>query len=332
MNSGSDVSVVVQGPVSGRPDDPPERQLTRRVLAQVRQLWPAAEIILSTWRGAVTEGLDFNELVTSDDPGAIPLNDHALQRTNNNLNRQIVSTRHGLARATRPYAVKLRTDCLLQRAIDFGELNHGPRHPKWSIFEKPVLTLNLHTVHPLRRPVLFFISDIFHAGLRSDLLSLWSIPLVEEPGFTRAIDPQHRPLVNAFPEGDYLMRCAPEQYVGEQLSRHLAPDLHLQHFSDGSPAQLFLWLRVLSSNFRLFTFDELALTPPAHIAANMRSFDLFQPADRAWLEKWTRPSVPTGARAFAALRFRLLQLAYRSRPQPRPRWRRALGALVRTTT
>lgn len=148
---------------------------------------------------------------------------------------------------------------------------------------------------------------------------------------TKAIDPQHRPVVNAFPEGDYLMRCAPEQSVGEQRSRRLAPDLHLRHFFDGNPA-LLLWVRVLSSNFRLFTVDEFALTPPAHLAANMRSFDLFRPADRAWMERGTRPTVPAGTRAFAALRFRLLQLADRSRPRPRPRWPRALGALVRTTT
>lgn len=55
-----DISVVVQGAVGG---------YTPVCLASVRKHLPESEIVLSTWKGSNVEGLDYDVLVLSDDPG-----------------------------------------------------------------------------------------------------------------------------------------------------------------------------------------------------------------------------------------------------------------------
>ena len=303
MNTGREVSVVVQGPVHGRPGDPPARRVTQRALSSVRAAWPDAEVILSTWRGTDVEGLDCDVVVTNDDPGAIPINDTDCRGTLNNLNRQLVSTRNGLARATRDYAVKLRSDCLLLRPLDFSAIAGRDRDPAWSVLEQPVLTVNLCTRHPLKRPVLFHVSDLFHFGRTRDLLKLWSPELVQEPGFTRTIDPGHRPAVNAYSEGDFLFRCAPEQYLGENLVRSKFPATRLRHHSDGSVRDLFRWLRILANNFVLQHPSAAGVEMPPHLAAHLNAWDIFQPEDFAWLENWKKPHVPLRVRYRAARRY-----------------------------
>jgi len=61
--------------------------------------------------------LNFDTLVLSHDPGATIRTQGGLLP--NNVNRQIVSTRNGLQKASGKYAVKIRTDT---RPWDSGEV------------------------------------------------------------------------------------------------------------------------------------------------------------------------------------------------------------------
>lgn len=169
MISSKDISVVVQGPVQHQDD------LTKCVLESVRKHLPYAELILSTWKGSDVSELNYDVLLLNDDPGAI--------NKTNNVNRQIVSTRNGLQKATRRYAVKLRTDTLLTGT---GFLDAFDRYPErrddFKVFKHKVVIPNLYTRNPSRivphNPLYFFHpSDIFQFGLREDLLLLWDIPL-----------------------------------------------------------------------------------------------------------------------------------------------------------
>ena len=108
----SDITVVVQGPTVGKPGSPPRERLTHLCLERVRKHLTGAEIILSTYHGSDVTGLSFDILVESEDPGATAYYDGPSRV--NNVNRQIVTTRAGLSRATRPYALKIRSDLLLE--------------------------------------------------------------------------------------------------------------------------------------------------------------------------------------------------------------------------
>jgi hypothetical protein len=162
-----DISVVVQGPIHH------QESLTKRVLESVRKHLPDAELILSTWKGSDVSGLDCDILLLNDDPGTV----EGVPPSHSNLNRQIVSTRNGLQKATRHYAMKLRTDTLL---IGTGFLDAFDRHPErrddFKAFEHKIVIRTIP--NPLRSICSgFYTSDVFQFGLKTDLLLLWDIPL-----------------------------------------------------------------------------------------------------------------------------------------------------------
>lgn len=312
MTAGHETSVVIQGPVHGATADPPENQLTRRVVASVRQHMPGAEVIVSTWKGSPTSQLGADIVVLSDDPGAVALaDDGPLGLLTNNLNRQLVSTQRGLDATTRRYAVKLRSDALLVKPIDLETITKDRPQGPHRVFQGRVAVLNLYTRHPLKRPVLFHLSDLFHAGFKDDLQLLWRLPLVPEPGFTRTIDPDNPPSVNVYPHCQYLFRAAPEQYLGESLCRLLDPSVRLSHFSDARIRWLELWLATLASNFQILTPEEAGVRFPDRLAKDARSWDLFQPEDLGPLSEWSASPAPILTRARTALAFVRLRRAYR---------------------
>ena len=57
-----EITAVVQGPV--------EEVYTRLVIESIRRYLPGARIVLSTWKDANIAGLDIDELVINEDPGA----------------------------------------------------------------------------------------------------------------------------------------------------------------------------------------------------------------------------------------------------------------------
>ncbi len=48
-----EISVVVQGPIVGKPEDPYEKRLTYRCLESVHKYLPGAEVIVATWKGSL---------------------------------------------------------------------------------------------------------------------------------------------------------------------------------------------------------------------------------------------------------------------------------------
>lgn len=280
------ISVVVQGPVHGRNVDNSGSHSTFSVIESLRKWMPNSEIILSTWAGADCTKLTPDVLVTSEDPGAVTLNDTTLAAQTNNLNRMIVSTVKGLERCTRPFVLKMRTDCLVVGVPPFDAIFEDQRISRWKLFESKVIVLNTFTRHPLKRPVLFHLSDLVHFGRINDVKRLWCIDLVKEPNFTRSIECIRRPRFNAYPEFDYLFRCAPEQYLAESLSKQFIPGVNLAHHSDGRTSWLIAWLHILAANFVIMTPSAANVQLPKRMTDCVENFDLFQQKDAAWLNQW----------------------------------------------
>lgn len=101
-----EISIVVQGAVS--------KGITASCLSSLRECFPGAEIILSTWKGSDIAGLSYDKVVLSTDPGTFVAD--KVTGSLNNVNRQLLSTQAGLKVATRPYILKTRTDILVQSA------------------------------------------------------------------------------------------------------------------------------------------------------------------------------------------------------------------------
>ncbi len=171
----ADVSVVVQGPQGG---------LLTDVLASVRQHLPGSELILSTWRGAPNAGYDADVLVENDDPGSAPYRTigGAPSPRLSNTNRMLRSTRLGVAQASRPFILKLRTDTPLVGTDVLSWWNRFPaRGSDLRVFEERVICPSVAVRPGARSPqYLFHPSDCVHFGLAADVQRLWAADEIDE--------------------------------------------------------------------------------------------------------------------------------------------------------
>lgn len=178
MIQSNEISVVVQGPVVGiLSKEERVSATTAEVLRSVRAIMPDAELILSTWRGQELEDLDYDEIVLSDDPGASC--DRSLSSSANIL-RQIRSSQAGLSRATRRYALKLRSDTSLTSSAFLACWeNYRSKGMKPVVFDERILVSAIFTPNPLHCPSPYWVSDFFAFGRREDVQKLWDIPFGE---------------------------------------------------------------------------------------------------------------------------------------------------------
>lgn len=202
--SSDQISVIVQGAVG---------QEIVECITSVRKVLPRAEIILSTWEGSsIPGGLPINTCLFSADPGARP----SIQPGSapNNTNRQLVSTLAGLRRATRAYALKLRTDFhVLHDGFADAFSPSDVRDGKFTLFKHKIVIPHYATRFPTKDTASspFHPSDLSLFGLTEDLIKFFDVPLVSNDDWDWAVRHKgiHRPITNT---PIYLPRFAPEQH------------------------------------------------------------------------------------------------------------------------
>jgi hypothetical protein len=183
------ITVIVQGPVQALNGRKQEENITRKCLLSVRDWLPGAKVILSTWLNQDLNNLDYDELITSEDPGTNVRNFHSDGSPQNyNNNRQIVSTLAGLKRVITPYALKLRSDNYLtsNHFVDL-QCTYPKRSDQQAIFEERVVVSNVFTRKYAKGfRVAHHLSDFFYFGLTKDLLAIWNLELLSDINQTEA--------------------------------------------------------------------------------------------------------------------------------------------------
>lgn len=286
MISSDQISVVIQGAVGAE---------LHRCVESVRKALPRAEIILSTWQGsAIPDGLASDLTVFSPDPGAKP----AVQggKLLNNTNRQLVSTLAGLRRATRPYALKLRTDFEILglgfiHAFERDEL----RDPAYVHYRRKLVIPHYATRFPTSEGVSFPFhpSDLSLFGLTEDVLRHFDVPLVDEEDWDWAL--QHQ---NEIPRrGDlplFLPRLAPEQHFFVHSLRKHGHAVKLRYYHDTSADVPLQSRRYLVNNFVVLTAHDFGVrTTKSTLAAaiNEDINDCYSPElYRAEYRQWCDPA------------------------------------------
>jgi hypothetical protein len=210
----SDITVVFQGAFKAYTTKGNESFV--RNVRSIRQVLPGAKIILSTWEGAeIPRGLGIKDIVFSTDPGGLaPLK--LIDNKTNNVNRQIVSTRAGMAAVQTPFTIKLRTDCYLEHA---GFLDFYMEQAKRDKGHHRILVNCFFTLNPIvfeRIP--YHLSDWFQFGPTELLQSYWSAPLMSAQDARFYEFNPHHPDSTIF-EKRFRSKLAAEQHVCTHYAR-----------------------------------------------------------------------------------------------------------------
>ena len=223
MINSKDISVVVQGAI--------DKENTPKCLKSIRKYLPDAEIILSTWEGSNTEGLDFDILLLNNDPGSFKMSPWEI----NNVKRQIFSTLQGLKNCSRKYALKIRSDILLtgdnftKYFFFFFSYNE-----EWHFLKKRIIIPSFLSRDPRVWESPMCPSDWCSFGLLEDMLALWDVPFPteeEENWFKyhkkdKNVKEYYYPLV---------ARYNPEQFIWINFIKKYNKNIHVDNMFDINP-------------------------------------------------------------------------------------------------
>lgn len=226
MIDSKQISVVMQGPITGASRD----QIANNVLS-VRKVLPDSQLIVVTWKGAEVSAVHdvADQIIELDDPGTTTLGwDQKC-----NVDRQLKSVHTGLAAATSEFAVRMRLDTALENDLfvrAYEKMLADESLATSSLFQQRVMATSIYFRDAAKSNYLFHPSDIFHFGLRKDLLALWRAPLVQEKK-----------------SAAYQLALVPEQYIWiHYLISNDIPAAHLD-------AQRFRWRSMAMSEWSLAT-------------------------------------------------------------------------------
>lgn len=294
MIASSEITVIMQGDI--RPE-------TADAIKSVRQHLPDARLILSTfhenslpfWSGRV------DHLVVSDDPGALPPYTTSRSATKNNLNRQIASTRAGLACVRTPYALKMRTDCVLTGDA-FVRLFEVVRAADPT--RSRLVASTYFTRHPAGiSGYLFHVSDWFMFGESARLIDFWNVAPMSLEDATWFDSRPHQ--FNSTPAARrFRARFTPEQHISIQFAKrhgYAVPS----HLNERHPMMVADATLFLANEFIIDSPDQLGFALPkyAHLPQSLyQEYDCVSYADwRRLFEIAVRPAHNTQREAPASI-------------------------------
>lgn len=235
-----------------------------RQIAEVRRIFPQAEVIVSTCQKPQMEILGADKVIISDDPGGFGYSGRMYEKTNN-INRQIVSTLAGLKAASHDYAFKLRSDFFLTGNDFLKYWDEFPLSDKdYAVFGHKLLACCYFSRNPNSKDTFpFHPSDLAFFGRTKDLLKLFDVPLMsEEEAYWNS-------------QNTHSNRYFPEQYLFINCLRKNGFNIHCDDYKDNSTKNIELTERFFASNFIFLTFEQFNLQPVKqifNIRTNLNNF------------------------------------------------------------
>lgn len=262
MIESKDISVIVQGAIN--------KEETPKCLKSVRNVLPKAEIILSTWEGSdvsFLEGL-YDVLLLNKDPGAGYYYKTETSVKYNNLNRQLVSTQEGLKKATRSYAMKIRSDIILTSDKFLKYFNTYPkRDENYKLFKNKILTSTVCARFGFRDyaegnriksvNIAFHPSDWWFFGLKEDLITYFDVDLVKEPEFSSYYKlEENKDKFNPYIYmEEHNAKFAAEQYIASECFRKNC-GIYIEHGGDISADIIEKSRKYMINNFIFLEYSD----------------------------------------------------------------------------
>ncbi len=246
-----DISIIVQGQLFKS-----EQSSTLDVLLSIRKYYPNAEVILSTWSGSEISSQHqalCDQIVLSDDPG-----DGTYGKTPLNINRQIISSRAGLEKATRSYAIKTRTDLIFtsNTLSQFMGLNLE-RSPEFSLGHSHICVADFSTrSHISGLKVPFWVCDFIYAAKREDVINVFDVKLYQKHDFAYYLN-------NPKPEYMYrqsdVFQYTPETYLAFNYLQQ-GREIPFENSYDNPPEVIKLYEDLLVNNFIVLGRKQLGIS------------------------------------------------------------------------
>lgn len=238
----SQITFIIQGP---------ENYAVKQSVSNIRTLLPNAKIILSSTARYREDVSGVDNVIVSEDPGALPYTSKKGSRPNN-TNRQIVTTLAGLRLVTTKFVFKLRSDFIFQSDCFLQFFNQYPLHQKgYKIFERKVLACSYFSRNPRsHHPYPFHISDLIFFGLTEDILNLYDIPLMTDIDY-RFIKSGDEIVCRYHPEQHILLNCLKKNKFA----------YHCTHFNFVTEKNTTETERIFTSNFVILSFKQLGVLP-----------------------------------------------------------------------
>ncbi len=158
---------------------------TYKSLKSIRKYFPQSKIILSTWEGEDISQIKnlYDEIIINEKmlPQYSAHLENCPWKAPNTYDLQQYSVNKGLQSCKTKYAVRMRTDFILQNRNflqNYNKLNKvfDAYEADCKIFNQRVLIHETLTINPHAQNLAFtqHPADIFHFGLKEDLLKLWN--------------------------------------------------------------------------------------------------------------------------------------------------------------
>ena len=254
-----DITVVVQGAINP--------SITPIGLESIREFLPGSRIVLSTWDGENTEGLDYDEVIYTKDPGGYKYTIPPVVLTNN-VNRQLVSVQEGLKRTETEYVLKLRTDAIItsNRFLSFFS-SFPKKNEKYKIFKHKVLVSDFFTRNKFRSkkeffPIPFHVSDFFFFGYTEDIKGYFmetrKMTREEQIDYHGVSHPERREIFDYW----WHWRMAPEQFFALEALRRKYPGVNMNDWSDWNEENIRQSEEFIMNNFIVLDFNHHGIMIP----------------------------------------------------------------------
>ncbi|NPT47761.1 hypothetical protein GNZ12_42015 [Paraburkholderia sp. 1N] len=239
-------------------------------IVQSRTMFPGAKVIVSTLDSDPVLrplGVDV-DCVVSADPGALPPYKRDKRAPVNNVNRQIATSRAGLARVTTRYAIKIRTDCVLSSRACVEKYGHIASHPQ---ARDRLLASSIYTLHPDGIEAFpFHLSDWFFFGPTELLRAYYDAPFMSDEDATWFEVGSEHARGSSYFARRYVARYTPEQYLAVDFAKR-SGCYSTPSFINDSNAQI-------DAAYRRFLADQCIVCDPDELGLR---FDKYAHAARS---------------------------------------------------
>ena len=241
-------------------------------ILNVRSLFPKSRIILSTWKKDQDKTKKLcnicDEIVLNEDPGS--LNNG---RNDCNLNRQIVSTIGGIAKAEKDYVIKLRTDCTIKSNKIFKNYNRYNKANTITTSGSRILIVTFTTYRPKELP--YHPCDWFLMGKTEEIFEYFSCNLINS-SFHEFYKIEKKPTYYKDP----LRYCTfdPESYLLVSYLTKRGIKVFAENMWDANPQAIVHSNNLYKDLFIVYEFQEIGLIT----ARDNTTFDYNQYSSVYW--------------------------------------------------